>query len=153
MLTISAFPEDISLLASLAPLTQPALLDNLPIRASTRSTMKQWRANPGDGFCGLHKQLRLKKHIQPDDKQKPDLGAIRRLIEEDLQPQAQLDTWHNDMPLPLIARSYLTHTLELLESGKKMADTEDYMPIEVIIQLLVHRYPDMVSLWTMDYGL
>jgi hypothetical protein len=147
--TISVRKADIAALST-AP-TRQDLLDNLPVRLGCRYTRTQWRATPGDGFCGLHALLRIESPIAPEAKQKPDLKAALRSISETLDKRAESEDWEDDSPVPQETRTYLALAKRLLQSGKKFASSEDYMPLDSM-RLLVTRHPMPVTLWTPDLG-
>lgn len=115
------------------------ILDLVPIRLGCRCTNTHWRATPADGFCGLYALLRLKKLLPPTLKQKPDLPALIDLIQADLIPLCSKEASPDALDSSSATRAYLTRTLLLLQSGRRLADTEDCMPMESM-QFLLERY-------------
>jgi hypothetical protein len=73
-------------------LTRKRLQDHLPIRLDCRFTNHQWRATPGDGFCGLHVFLRLQASLVSDTKQELNFPALTTFLPT-LLAQAASDEW------------------------------------------------------------
>jgi hypothetical protein len=96
--------------------------------------------------------LRVCCNLLPENKQKPELPALVRLITEHLAPRVDSDVWHDDSAIRSAMQKYLHHMLQLLHTGYRYVSQMDYnMPRETI-QLFVYRSPTQVLLWTPDFG-
>jgi hypothetical protein len=124
---------------------------SLAIRLSYNYMESEWKATPRDGFCGLHVWERLSSTLSSTDPQTPNFLALKQLIVSELLPRAQSNDWQlNNIEVPAITRTYLSRSLELINSGQQYARRVDYMPLESM-QWFVQRHPSPVTLWTPEF--